>query len=110
MTDEIEEESAEDDVVEEPPPSDLIDFNSEADIETWSALEKEKEPLISVWPNITPERAAMYNATVDHIRATYAEWDDECDPTMVSEYAEEIFRYMEHIEVRGGHAVFTFLT
>jgi hypothetical protein len=52
------------------------------------------------WLYLSPERLARSEAQVNTIRETFKDEVDEWDTTMVSEYADEIFAYMESMEVR----------
>lgn len=54
-----------------------------------------------MWPEVSTERAQRYKREVDEIRETFEDTVDEFDMTMVSEYAEEIFEYMNELEVSG---------
>lgn len=51
-----------------------------------------------MWPEVSTERAQRYKREVDEIRETFEDTVDEFDMTMVSEYAEEIFEYMNELE------------
>ncbi|KII89899.1 hypothetical protein PLICRDRAFT_108799 [Plicaturopsis crispa FD-325 SS-3] len=51
-----------------------------------------------VWPECNTERAQRYRKEVDDIREVFHDELDTMDPTMVSEYAEEIFEYMNELE------------
>nr|GAT60828.1 predicted protein [Mycena chlorophos] len=51
-----------------------------------------------VWPDISPERALQYQKEVQAVRDAFNDDVDIYDTTMVSEYAEEIFEYMNELE------------
>ncbi|KAI0049789.1 hypothetical protein FA95DRAFT_1645883 [Auriscalpium vulgare] len=51
-----------------------------------------------IWPEVSPGHAARYQQQIDAIRAKFDEEDLEYDTTMVSEYADEIFEYMQELE------------
>jgi hypothetical protein len=51
------------------------------------------------WLYLSPDRQARSEAQVNAIRETFQDEVDEWDTTMVSEYADEIFAYMESMEV-----------
>lgn len=51
------------------------------------------------WLYLSPERLARSEAQVNAVRDTFKDEVDEWDTTMVSEYADEIFAYMESMEV-----------
>ena len=53
-----------------------------------------------VWPELGTVRRQRYQAEVEKIRETFEDEVDPEDTTMVSEYAEEIFEYMQELEVR----------
>lgn len=52
-----------------------------------------------IWPEVSPAHAARYAAEVQVLREQFREEDEEHDSTMVSEYAEDIFAYMDQLEV-----------
>lgn len=52
------------------------------------------------WLYLSPERLARSEAQVNAIRDTFKDEVDEWDTTMVSEYADEIFAYMESMEAQ----------
>lgn len=52
-----------------------------------------------VWPEVSTERAQQYQREVQAIRQAFVDDVDIQDTTMVSEYAEEIFEYMNDLEV-----------
>ena len=58
-----------------------------------------EEPVPRVWPEVSTARAQRYQREVDHVKHTYRDPVDEYDMTMVSEYAEDIFDYMNELEV-----------
>ncbi|KAH9928629.1 cyclin-like protein [Fomitopsis serialis] len=62
------------------------------------AVEEEPEQVPRVWPEISTERALRYQREIDQIKHIYKEPVDEFDTTMVSEYAEDIFDYMNELE------------
>lgn len=53
------------------------------------------------WTEASPETEARYAAEVQAIRETFKDEVDEWDPSMVSEYAEEIFEYMGDLEIKA---------
>lgn len=69
------------------------------------AVEEEPEQVPRVWPEISTERALRYQREIDQIKHIYKEPVDEFDTTMVSEYAEDIFDYMNELEVSGNCGV-----
>ncbi|KAJ1307689.1 hypothetical protein OPQ81_001780 [Rhizoctonia solani] len=52
------------------------------------------------WLYLSPDRLARSEAQVSSIRETFKDEVDEWDTTMVSEYADEIFAYMESMEAQ----------
>lgn len=69
--------------------------------EAWDAV-----PVARIWPELSPEAAYRYQKEIDDIRRSFVDEADEFDTTMVSEYAEEIFEYMEELEVSTFDLVF----
>ena len=53
-----------------------------------------------IWPEFATEPAHRFKDEVQAIRESYHDVIDMYDTTMVSEYAEEIFEYMNELEVR----------
>ncbi|KAJ7475788.1 cyclin [Mycena latifolia] len=51
-----------------------------------------------VWPDVSTERAQQYQREVQAIRQAFQDDVDIHDTTMVSEYAEDIFEYMNDLE------------
>ncbi|KAJ7637703.1 cyclin [Mycena polygramma] len=51
-----------------------------------------------VWPDVSTERALQYQKEVQAIREAFQDDVDIYDTTMVSEYAEDIFEYMNELE------------
>ncbi|KAH9838411.1 cyclin [Rhodofomes roseus] len=62
------------------------------------AVEDEPEQAPRVWPEMSTERAQRYQREIDEIKYRYKDPVDEFDMTMVSEYAEDIFDYMNDLE------------
>ena len=58
-----------------------------------------EEKRARVWPDVATELAQRYQREVQQIRNNFEEEVDMFDTTMVSEYADEIFQYMEEMEV-----------
>jgi len=63
-----------------------------------------KEPRI--WPDVDTERAMRQYREVTDIQRTFEDEVDIFDTTMVSEYSDEIFEYMNELEVRLISLVF----
>ncbi|KAI0028861.1 cyclin-like protein [Vararia minispora EC-137] len=51
-----------------------------------------------IWPEVSPAHAARYAAEIKALHEQFQEEDEEHDATMVSEYADEIFAYMNELE------------
>jgi G2/mitotic-specific cyclin 2 len=70
------------------------DSDSEPEIEATPDVK-----AVRVWPEVSTERAQRYQREIQEIRRRFEDEVDMYDTTMVSEYAEEIFEYMEEMEV-----------
>ncbi|EKM58202.1 uncharacterized protein PHACADRAFT_252339 [Phanerochaete carnosa HHB-10118-sp] len=51
-----------------------------------------------VWPELGTTRRQRYQTEIEKIRETFVDEVDPEDTTMVSEYADEIFEYMQELE------------
>lgn len=51
------------------------------------------------WTRLTPESKLEVQSILSDIKASFADEVDEWDTTMVAEYADDIFTYMEELEV-----------
>jgi hypothetical protein len=62
-----------------------------------------ESPLDGNWLYAPPSKVAQYKAELSRVKSTFVEDDDGDmdEPTMVWEYAEEIFEYMAMLEVCG---------
>jgi molecular chaperone GrpE (heat shock protein) len=69
-------------------------LEDEAEEETATAAKPAR-----VWPDVSTERALQYQKEVQAIREAFQDDVDIYDTTMVSEYAEDIFEYMNDLEV-----------
>ena len=68
----------------------------------------DEEPIAKrqrVWPEVSTVRAQRYRRELDDIKEHFHDEVDEFDTTMVSEYAEDIFQYMQELEVRSTGAL-----
>ncbi|KAF5367401.1 hypothetical protein D9758_003776 [Tetrapyrgos nigripes] len=72
--------------------------DSEDDLPSGIKLESRRAPKI--WPDLATAQKAKCQRKVQTIREVFEGDDEEFDPSMVSEYAEEIFEYMSHLEER----------
>ncbi|KAJ7593025.1 cyclin [Mycena floridula] len=82
--------------------SDTSLLDGEREVEDMMGVEEDEQlqedSRSRVWPNITPSRDAMYQKKVEAIREVFEDIADDCDPSMVSEYADDIFKYMAELE------------
>ncbi|KAG5647421.1 hypothetical protein DXG03_000492 [Asterophora parasitica] len=51
-----------------------------------------------VWPEVSTDRRLRYKREVDAVHEMFEDRIDVLDPSMVSEYSEEIFEYMQDLE------------
>ena len=111
----VEDEDEWDDMeVEQPPQSEPAEEDeaesSSYEIEAMVDARAEPEPEVDdepsepkplrVWPELATARANRYRQEIEEIRENFQEELDDEDTTMVSEYADEIFKYMCELEVR----------
>ncbi|KAJ7931453.1 cyclin [Mycena leptocephala] len=92
-------EAAEEDAEEEVEAMAVVDESEEDQLED----EAEEETATAakparVWPDVSAERALQYQKEVQAIREAFQDDVDIYDTTMVSEYAEDIFEYMNDLE------------
>lgn len=52
-----------------------------------------------IWPDVDTERAMRHYREVTEVQRSFEDEVDVFDTTMVSEYAEDIFKYMSELEV-----------
>lgn len=86
-------------------------LNGEQEVEAMVGVESSEEEDIEettqpppakvqrVWPEVATDRRLRCEKEVQAIRDMFQDEVDMYDPTMVSEYAEEIFEYMCDLEV-----------
>ncbi|RDX57574.1 hypothetical protein OH76DRAFT_1334656 [Lentinus brumalis] len=96
--------------VEDHAVSDVVEqYADEAELTELSDREEElqqeeiddEEPVAKrqrVWPEVSTVRAQRYRREFDDIKEHFHDEVDEFDTTMVSEYAEDIFEYMQELE------------
>lgn len=94
----IEPPSDKDLIVNEPEVEPMIDAEPSEEDEDVEETARHRK-IQRVWPDVDTEKAHRYRREVDEIRTRYEDRVDMYDTTMVSEYAEEIFEYMEELEV-----------
>lgn len=75
---------------------DVDDYLEEEEVEA-AAVDEPRGPRI--WPELGTARAHKFHAEIERIRETFEDEVDPLDTTMVSEYAEDIFEYMQELEV-----------
>ncbi|KAI0072746.1 hypothetical protein K474DRAFT_1604498 [Panus rudis PR-1116 ss-1] len=66
--------------------------------EAMAADEEEMEKPVRYWPEVSTARAERFKKEVDTVREIFQDELEEHDTTMVSEYADEIFEYMNELE------------
>ena len=79
----------------------MIDEQDRAEVVENLVPAEEAEVPGHIWPEASPNLAAKYQREVDEVRARFDAEDEEYDATMCSEYADEIFLYMNDLEVRS---------
>jgi G2/mitotic-specific cyclin 2 len=94
--------------------------NGEREVEEIVAEESDDEEPVTeavvankpprVWPEVPTDRRLKHQREIDAIRETFENNVDLLDPTMVSEYADEIFEYMEELEVRQSFTAFILIS
>lgn len=57
------------------------------------------EKPIRIWPEVSTVRANRFRSEIEEIKEVFQDELDDDDTTMVSEYANEIFAYMNELEV-----------
>lgn len=79
---------------------DMVEYVSEHEDEIEESAKLAAAPKPErVWPEVSTDRRAKYRREVDAIVEVFEDSVDMFDTTMVSEYAEDIFEYMEELEV-----------
>lgn len=63
--------------------------------------EPETEAVPRWWTEASPESEVRYAAEIAAIRQSFKDEADEWDPSMVSEYSDEIFDYMGGLELKA---------
>ncbi|KAI0330204.1 A/B/D/E cyclin [Cubamyces sp. BRFM 1775] len=64
-------------------------------------VSEDEEPLAKrprIWPDISTERAQRYRREIEDIKEHFHDEIEDHDTTMVSEYADDIFDYMQELE------------
>lgn len=85
--------------------AELTEFSDrEEDLQLDEAEQSDDEEPVAkrprVWPEVSTARAQRYRREVEDVKEHFHDDVDEFDTTMVSEYAEDIFEYMQELEVR----------
>lgn len=52
-----------------------------------------------VWPDVSTQKRLRHKREIEAVHETFEDRVDVLDPSMVSEYADEIFEYMNDLEV-----------
>ena len=79
----------------------MVSLNESEDDEEEQPVEVAKPDQVFTWPEVSPAHAEQYKREIQAIRDSFRDEIDMLDMTMESEYAEEIFEYMNELEVRG---------
>lgn len=97
------------DLEQEPEPINMFEEKDEQDMvgvqETRVNSENVPEPQAveskspRMWPDVDTEKAMRHYKEVTDVQRTYQDEVDIFDTTMVSEYSDEIFKYMSELEV-----------
>lgn len=82
----------------------MIEEQDRAEVLENLVPEEKEEAAEYTWPEVSPNHAAKYQREVEDIRTRFDAEDEEYDATMCSEYAEDIFFYMNDLQVRSHHA------
>lgn len=77
----------------------VVEEEEEEEEEVTETVAPQEPKAPKVWPDLATEHRLECQKRVDTIREVFQDDDEEFDPTMVSEYAEEIFEYMSELEV-----------
>ncbi|RXW21050.1 hypothetical protein EST38_g4810 [Candolleomyces aberdarensis] len=75
----------------------MVGVDSEHDIPEATASPEERKQ-VRIWPEVSTNRRQQYEREVREVRKHFEEEVDMYDTTMVSEYADDIFQYMEELE------------
>ncbi|KAG7089764.1 hypothetical protein E1B28_011418 [Marasmius oreades] len=71
-----------------------------SDVEEEAFATAESSKASRIWPDMPTVQRLRCEREVDTIREVFDDGEEPYDPTMVTEYAEEIFEYMESLEER----------
>ena len=80
-------------------PRELMNAIREVELMIEDGYQRHDDHAEYIWPEASPERAERYHRQVQAIRDVFEDEPDMYDTTMVSEHAEEIFEYMNELEV-----------
>ncbi|KAF9069228.1 cyclin-like protein [Rhodocollybia butyracea] len=78
--------------------NDMIVMNVEEEEETTETVIPQEPKPPKVWPELATQHRLECERRVDTIREVFEDEEEDFDPTMVSEYSEEIFEYMSGLE------------
>lgn len=90
------EEEAEENVLQAEDVESMFDDEDSEDEETAHLPPPAK--MQRVWPEVSTDRRLRYRREVEAVHEMFEDRIDVLDPSMVSEYAEEIFEYMNDLE------------
>jgi len=79
----------------------MIDEQDRAEVVENLVPTEDAEVLEYIWPEFSPNHAVKYQREVEEVCARFNAEDEEYDAAMCSEYAEEIFQYMNDLQVRS---------
>lgn len=74
-----------------------VDESDEEDIDETAQLPPAK--VQRIWPEVSTQRKKRFRKEVEAVQETFEDHVNVQDMTMVSEYADEIFEYMNDLEV-----------
>ncbi|KAL4064511.1 cyclin-like protein [Scleroderma citrinum] len=84
-------------IINEKEVEDMVDVQQTEGVDVAQDLAAQtKSPRI--WPDVDTERAMRHYREVSDVQRTFEDEVDVYDTTMVSEYADEIFKYMSDLE------------
>lgn len=81
-----------------------VDVKPEPELDAEAEYYHEKP--VRYWPEVATDKATKFKREIEGIREHFPAVDEDDDPTMVSEYADEIFNYMTDLEVSTSPILF----
>ncbi|KAF5377320.1 hypothetical protein D9757_008043 [Collybiopsis confluens] len=76
----------------------LVEDDAQEEEEATETVTRQEPKQPKVWPDLGTQQRLQCERKVETIREVFEDDAGEFDPTMVSEYAEEIFEYMSGLE------------